>query len=47
MKKLCEEKLIPKETLRDQAVIEKKKNHEKCSELQKNIDSAWDDKREI
>ena len=30
-----------------QAEVEKKKNHEKWSERQKNIDSAWDEKREM
>ena len=47
MKKLCEENVIAKELLRDQAEVEKKKNHEKWSERQKNIDSAWDEKREM
>ena len=47
MKKLCEENVIAKELLRDQAEVEKKKNHEKWSERQKIIDSSWDEKREM
>lgn len=46
LKNACEEYLIAKQLLLSQAEEETKKNNEKWSERQKNVDDVWDAKRE-